>query len=101
MRPLLVILLSLSLLSACKKEEVVSEAVRIRQEIQRVTGSNTDMVVRAYTTAQALQGEANSLQIEEDFVVINQVHYNLARLVSYRYFPAGNGALRPALNLYF
>lgn len=61
MKSFLLLLLSLSLLISCKKDDIPSEATRITQEIQRVTNSNTDIVVRVYNTSQALQGETTGL----------------------------------------
>ena len=101
MKSLFLVLLSLSLLGSCKKDDVLSDATRVTQEIQRVTNSNTDITVRVYNTAQALQGEATGLVIDGDFVVVNQVHYNLGRLASYRYIASTGTGIKPTLLLYF
>jgi hypothetical protein len=101
MKYLLTLLLSLSLLVSCNKDSVMSDATRVTQEIQRVTNSNPDITVRVYNTAQALQGETTGLVIDGDFVVVNQVHYNLGRLASYRYLASTTTGGKPALLLYF
>lgn len=88
-------------IGACKKDDVLSDAARVSQELQRATGSATDVVVFVYNTSQALQGQSTGLVIEGDYVIVDQVHYNLGRLVSYRYFPPANASLKPALRLYF
>jgi len=101
MKNILLLLASLFLLSSCKKDEVQSDATRVIQEIQRVTNSNTDITVRVYNTSLALQGETVGLVINGDFVVVNQVNYNLGRLASYRFIPPTGTGVKPTLLLYF
>lgn len=101
MKNVLILLLIFPLFGSCKKDDILSDATRITQEIQRITNSNTDITVRVYNTSQALQGETTGLVIDGDFVVVNQVHYNLGRLASYRYIASTGTGVKPTLLLYF
>ena len=84
MKLAIVILLSLSLLiSACRKEEVLTEGEKTAQTVQNVVRDNNITTANLYSGTARLQYEA-SFSIEGGFLVFrtyspNQ-YYNLAKL---------------------
>lgn len=83
MRSLLALLLSLTLLTACKKEEVLTSGEKVAQDIQARVGSSTRVQVIAHTSSGTETD--SSLQINGQFIRVGNSNYNLSQLISYRY----------------